>query len=55
MRPLVAHCQSGLGELYLRAGQPEAARAQLANAAGLFRSMEMSFWAARAEGALVEI
>jgi class 3 adenylate cyclase/tetratricopeptide (TPR) repeat protein len=55
MRPLIAHCQSGLGELYLRAGQPDAARTELANAADLFRSMEMHFWAARAEGALAEI
>ena len=43
MRPLIAHCQSGLGELHLRAGQPEAARAELANAADLFRSMRHEF------------
>jgi class 3 adenylate cyclase len=52
MRPLRAHCQFGLGTLHLRVGRPEAARAELAAAGNLFRSMDMSFWAAQAEAAL---
>ncbi len=52
MQPLAARCHLGLGELYRKSGAPEKARAELTTAAGLFRSMEMTFWVAQAEGEL---
>ena len=52
MQPLVARCHLGLGELYRKSGAPEKARTELATAAGLFRSMEMTFWLEQAEGEL---
>ena len=44
MRPLVAHCHLGLGKLYRRTGKLEHARENLANAATLYREMDMGFW-----------
>src|SRR5207249_7864159 len=49
MRPLVAHCQLGLGEVLARAGSLEDARAELGEASQLFRSMEMRMGLARAD------
>jgi class 3 adenylate cyclase/tetratricopeptide (TPR) repeat protein len=55
MRPLVAHCQLGLGKLYRRTGTPEQAREHLITAAAMYREMDMPFWleqaAAEMEGA----
>jgi predicted ATPase/class 3 adenylate cyclase len=53
MRPLRAQCSLGLGTLHLRVGRSEAARTELAAASALFRSLNMSAWAARAEAALL--
>ena len=39
--PLVARCHHGLGSLYLRAGQPDQARDQLAIATMMYREMGM--------------
>jgi hypothetical protein len=44
MRPLQGHCHRSLGTLYAQIGQAERARTALANAADLYRSMEMTFW-----------
>jgi tetratricopeptide (TPR) repeat protein len=44
MRPLLAHCHSGLGALYVKKGWREQARAELATAIDLYRAMEMTFW-----------
>jgi tetratricopeptide (TPR) repeat protein len=44
MRPLVAHCQLGLGTLCRRVGEPEQAREHLTTAATMYREMDMSFW-----------
>jgi len=55
MRPLLAHCHSGLGILYTQIGHPEHARAELAAAIELYRAMDMTFWLARAETALVQV
>src|SRR3954454_24100186 len=44
MRPLQAHCQSGLGKLYSQTGQKAPAHAALAIATALYRSMDMTFW-----------
>src|SRR2546428_12173847 len=51
MRPLQAHCHLGLGRLYRRRGDGEAAAAG-AGARGPLRSMGMAFWLcdARYEG-----
>jgi tetratricopeptide (TPR) repeat protein len=52
MRPLVAHCHLGLGTLHQRVGRHDEAQAELANAAEMYRAMEMTFWLARVEAAL---
>jgi class 3 adenylate cyclase/tetratricopeptide (TPR) repeat protein len=44
MRPLQAHCHVGLGSLYRRHGDSEAAAAAAAAARDLFRAMDMTFW-----------
>jgi tetratricopeptide (TPR) repeat protein len=43
MRPLQAHCHRALGTLYAMTGQRELARAGLASAIELYKSMEMTF------------
>jgi DNA-binding winged helix-turn-helix (wHTH) protein/class 3 adenylate cyclase/tetratricopeptide (TPR) repeat protein len=55
MRPLQAHCYSGLGTLYAKIGQREQARAALASALELYRAMEMTFWLPEAESALAQV
>jgi len=48
MRPVVAHCDLGLGKLYGRTGQRERAHEHLGTAATLYRDMDMRFWLAQA-------
>jgi class 3 adenylate cyclase/tetratricopeptide (TPR) repeat protein len=55
MRPLQAHCQRGLGMLYVRQGQRQQARAALATAFDLYRDMEMTFWLPQTEEALARV
>ena len=55
MRPLMAHCHLGLGTLYAATGQPEEARAELATAIDLYRSMDMTFWLPEAQTALAQV
>ena len=55
MRPLVAHCHLGLGELYLKTGRLEHARAQLSAAIDLYRAMDMTFWLSQTEAALAQV
>jgi len=55
MRPLLAHCHSGLGTLYTQIGRPEQARAELSVALELYRTMEMTFWLERAETVLAQM
>ena len=43
MRPLQAHCHLGLGRLYQRTGDREAAAA-ISAARDLFRAMDMAYW-----------
>ena len=45
MRPLVAHCHLGLGNLYRRTGRARPAAENIAIAAGMYAEMGMSFWA----------
>jgi tetratricopeptide (TPR) repeat protein len=55
MRPLVAHCHLGLGTLYAKTSQREPARAELATAIDLYRTMDMTFWLPEVEAALVRV
>jgi hypothetical protein len=52
MRPLVAHCQLGLGTLSRRIDRREPADKHLAAAATMYREMEMRFWLEKAETGL---
>ena len=54
MRPLQAHCHTGLGTLYTTTGRREQARTELAVAIALYRAMEMTFWP-RTEAALAQV
>ena len=55
MRPLQAHCHSGLGMLYAKLDQREQARAALATAVDLYRAMDMTFWLPEAKAALAQV
>jgi tetratricopeptide (TPR) repeat protein len=55
MRPLQAHCHLGLGNLYLKSGRHDEARAELSAAIELYQAMEMAFWLPEAERALAEV
>ena len=52
MRPELAHCHVGLGNLYRRTGDGAKAREHLTSAATLYRKMDMGFWLEKAEAAL---
>jgi len=49
MRPAVAHCRLGLGELFRRAGRADEAHAALREAAALFRDLDLDGLRERAE------
>ena len=49
MRPLVAHCHFGLGQIYLRTSRRDQARDHLTTATTMYREMDMPFWLAQAE------
>jgi len=55
MRPLQAHCHSGLGRLYLGMGRGVQARAELSTAIELYRAMEMTFWLTGTEAELGKV
>ena len=48
MRPLVAHCHLGLGNLYRRTGDHAKAEEHLAGARAMYREMGMTFWLEKA-------
>ena len=52
MRPLMAHCHLGLGELYQRLCQRDRARGDICAAVAMFREMDMRFCLEKAEAAL---
>jgi hypothetical protein len=52
MRPLVAHCHLGLGQLYHRTGDGAKAQEHLTTAATMYREMDMGFWLEKAEAVL---
>jgi tetratricopeptide (TPR) repeat protein len=51
MRPLVAHCHLGLGELYRRTVDRTKAAVHLTTAATMYREMGMALWLEKAEAA----
>ena len=53
MRPLVAHCHLGLGQLYRRTGNREQAQAHLTIATTKYREMDTPYWLERAKTELV--
>jgi len=55
MRPLVARCHLGLGQVYRRAGERERAREHLHTALSMFRQMGMQFWPDEAQHELEEL
>jgi len=54
MRPLVAHCHLGLGQLGARNGGTVKAREHLERALAMYREMDMQHWPEQAEAALQE-
>jgi class 3 adenylate cyclase/tetratricopeptide (TPR) repeat protein len=55
MRPLVAHCHVGLGELFRRRGDVSAAGERFRSAVALYRDLDMASWCRRAESALSSV
>jgi hypothetical protein len=55
MRPDVAHCHLGLGQLYRKTGKREPAREHLATAILMYREMGMRFWPEQVEAELQEL
>ncbi len=55
MRPLIAHCHLGLGKLYARLGKREQATEALAEAAAMYRDMDMPFWLGQVQAELVAL
>jgi hypothetical protein len=55
MRPLVAHCHHGRGQLYSQTGQRQRARTELSTAITMYRTMGMTFWLPQAEAALAQM
>jgi hypothetical protein len=55
MRPLLGHCQLGLGALYTMIGRREPAQAELTTARALFRALEITFWLPEAEATLAQM
>ena len=55
MRPLVAHCNVGLGRLYRRTGNQQQAKAYFADGVAMMREMEMGLWLEKAEAGLKEL
>jgi class 3 adenylate cyclase/tetratricopeptide (TPR) repeat protein len=55
MRPLMAHCHLGFGNLYADSGRCTEARAEWSAAIDLYRAMDMTFWLLQAEAALAQL
>ena len=55
MRPLVAHCNLGLGKLCQRTGRRQEAQEHLTIATTLYREMNIRFWLEQAEAAVNEL
>ena len=55
MRPLVAHCNLGLGKLYRRTGKRQEAQEHLTTAMTMYREIDMRFWLEKAEAEIKTI
>ena len=55
MRPLIAHCQLGLGNLARRTGRREPAQEHLTTAASMYGEMDMRFWLEKAEAEMHQL
>jgi tetratricopeptide (TPR) repeat protein len=55
MRPLMAHCHHGLGQLYSRAGKRQTAHEYLCTANTMYREMGMGFWLKKAEMEMLQL
>jgi len=55
MRPLVAHCRLGLGNLCRLTGDRAQAREHLAAASEMYDEMDMASWRSRAGAALRDV
>ena len=55
MRPLLAHCHMGHGQVYIKKGKTSEARSELSAAMDLYRFMGMSLWMPQVESAFEEI
>ena len=55
MRPVVAHCDLGLGKLYRRTGKLQEAQEHLTTKTTVYRDMDMRFWLGPAEAELAEV
>ena len=55
MRPLVAHCHRGLGQLARRTGKRDQAHEHLTTATTMYREMDMRFYLEQAEAQLREV
>ena len=55
MRPLIAHCHFGLGELYTRTDQRDKAHQELSTAIDLYHTMGMTSGIRETETALAKI
>jgi len=49
VRPLVAHCHLGLGQLYHRTGNRPETDEHLTKATTMYRDMGMTYWLEKAE------
>ena len=52
MRPLVAHCHTGLAKLYRHTGMRGERDQHIATATAMYREMDMQFWLEQAEAEL---
>jgi tetratricopeptide (TPR) repeat protein len=55
MRPLMAHCHHGLGQLYCRAGKRQKGHEYLCTANTMYREMGMGFWLKKAEMEMLQL
>jgi tetratricopeptide (TPR) repeat protein len=55
MRPLMAHCHHGLGQLYCRAGRRQKAHEYLCTANSMYREMGMGFWLKKVEMEMLQL
>jgi class 3 adenylate cyclase/tetratricopeptide (TPR) repeat protein len=55
LRPLLAHCNVGLGKLYRRTNDLKQAKVHLTNGVAMMRDMEMGLWLEKAEAELQEL